>query len=196
MKRLAYCLVVLALVGATASAARAQTAPPPPDATPAAGEPPAAPMPPSSHPLVGPAIGYFTAAAVGADANPTWQFGISGKNFSFGIGLNIEYNGNGLNTSAAGVDSNKFAFTPSIFGAYYVYNKFPVAIGPELAVVADLAPNSFTTTVIVPGIQFLYAPFNAPVLVGTALDLNIIMIKDAKTIVQTAQPQLRVTYAF
>jgi hypothetical protein len=201
MKRLNYLFVAFALVGAMAATAHAQDAtPPPPTATPAAAEPPAAPMAHQSHPLVAGPISFFTATAIAPGANAdqaTLQFGISGApGFSVGIGVNFEYISTGLSATDT---TDKFAFTGTLFGAYYVYNKFPLAMGPEIAFVAPLAPSgaSFNPFTIVPGWQFLYAPFNAPVLVGTALDIPITLFKSpGPTVVSSLQPQLRIVYAF
>lgn len=219
MKRLNYLLVAFALVGATAATAHAQDATPPPAAAPAA-EPP--PMAHPSHPLVAGPISYFTATTInstgscaftitgqasstdlcGPDA--TLQFGISGgPGFSVGIGVGFLYSSKGFGIPG---DNTKFALQGTIFGAYYVYNKFPFAMGPELALTTELAgigdgPAStsgvFNPLTILPGWQFLYAPFNAPVLVGTALDLAILIPKSGgSTIVTSLQPELRVVYAF
>jgi len=183
-----------------------------------------------SHPLVGGPISYFTATQINSGAScpvtvtagtstttsnlcgpdATLQFGISGgPGFSVGIGIGFTYFSNA--PLAAVGDNTKFAVNGVIFGAYYVYNKFPFAMGPELAITTELAgPGDsapapgvtvtggvFNPITILPGWQFLYAPFNAPVLFGTAIDLAIVIPKSGgTTIVTTLEPELRIVYAF
>jgi hypothetical protein len=50
-------------------------------------------MPPAAHPLVGPALSYFTSTAVGDPSSATLQLGVSfGPGISIGIGVDVEYN--------------------------------------------------------------------------------------------------------
>jgi hypothetical protein len=187
MKRLNLGCIALVLVSGLAATAYAEDAPAPA---------PAPAMAPASHPLVGPALSYYT--SVGVASSPTWGFGVSfGPGITLELGAQFLYNGNGLASSATtGIDSNKFAFRSFLYGAYYFYNKFPVAIGVEAAVETGFAPKAFDTVTFAPGIAFVYAPFNAPILLGTGIDIQITSIDGAKSVIQSVEPGLRITYAF
>jgi hypothetical protein len=114
------------------------------------------------------------------------------------VGLNINYNGNGLPVAGSATpSSDKFAFTGILYGAYYFYNKFPVGIAAEAAVVEPLSPKaSDPFTIIQPGIGIFYAPFPAPIVLGSGLDLQITIPKNGSTVVQTVTPGLRIVYVF
>jgi phosphoglycerol transferase MdoB-like AlkP superfamily enzyme len=82
-------------------------------------------------------------------------------------------------------------------GAYYFVNKFPVGIAVEAAVVEPLSPTAGSpATVIQPGIGVYYAPFPAPIVLGSGLDLQIVIPKGGSTTVQTVTPGLRIVYVF
>jgi hypothetical protein len=119
---------------------------------------------------------------------------------SVAVGLNITYDGNGLVIPGMAMRSaDKFAFSGLVYGSYYIYNVHPVGIATELAVIAPLAPDAFDPAVVVrPGVVFYYAPFAAPVVIGSSLSLSITVPKDdnAKASVQTLTPGVRLIYVF
>jgi hypothetical protein len=136
----------------------------------------------------------------GVADSPFFSIGTTLPNgLTFAVGLDVNYNGNGLPVpGATAPSSDKFAFTGLLYGAYYFYNKFPVGIAAEAAVIAPLSPQAFQVTTIQPGIGFYYAPFPAPIVLGTGLDVQINIFKDSniKPTVSTLTPGVRIVYVF
>jgi hypothetical protein len=120
----------------------------------------------------------------GVADSTTWAIGTTlPVGVTIAVGLDINYNGNGLPGPTG---------TPGV-------NKFPVGIVIEAAVVEPLSPTvGSPVTVIQPGIGIFYAPFPAPIVLGSALDLQIVIPKadGAKPIIQTVTPGLRIAYVF
>jgi hypothetical protein len=141
---------------------------------------------------------FFISGGV-ADST-TWYIGTTlPAGVTISIGLDINYNGNGLPGPTGMPSSDKFAFSGVLYGAYYIVNKFPIGIAIEAAVVEPLSPTAGSpATVIQPGIGIFYAPFPAPIVLGSGLDLQIVIPKadGAKPIVQTVTPGLRIVYVF
>lgn len=194
------CIVSLlaAVLGVTAGTARADD-PPAAAAAPAlaATEPPAAPMAPAERRFTGDKQAYFISGGV-ADS-PFFTIGTTlPTGVTFSVGLSVDYDGNGLPIPGTTMRaSDKLSMTGLIYGAYYLYNKFPVGIAAEAALVAPLAPNAFDPFFIVqPGVAILYAPFPAPIVLGTALDLAITKPKNGSVSVSTVTPGLRIVYVF
>jgi hypothetical protein len=185
------CLVFLlaGVLGSTAGTAWAD------DAAPSGG---AAPMA-APRKFTGDQQAFFISGGV-ADST-TWSIGTTlPVGVTISVGVNLNYDGNGLAVPGSMMrSSDKFAFSGVLYGAYYIYNKFPVGIAIEAAVVEPLSPEvGSPVTVIQPGIGILYAPFPAPIVIGSGLDLQIVIPKadGAKPIVQTVTPGLRIVYVF
>jgi hypothetical protein len=136
---------------------------------------------------------FFIAGGV-ADST-TWTIGTTlPAGVTISIGLNIKYAGDGLMPPAV---TDKFAFSGVLYGAYYIVNKFPIGIAVEAALVEPLSPSEGSPArVIQPGIGVFYAPFPAPIVLGSGLDLQIVMAKGGGTTVQTVTPGLRIVYVF
>ena len=118
---------------------------------------------------------------------------------TFAVGMSFEYNGNGLAGPTGMPSADKFGFQGLLYGGYYFYNKFPIGIAVEAALVAPLAPSGaqFNPITIQPGLAIFYAPFPVPLVLGTGLDLQISFFKDPiKPIVSTVMPGLRIVYVF
>jgi hypothetical protein len=179
------CLVFLlaGVLGGMAGTASAE------DAAPSGG---AAPMA-APRKFTGDQQAFFISGGV-ADST-TWSIGTTlPAGVTISIGLDINYNGNGLPMRT---DGKKFAFSGVLYGAYYIVNKFPIGIAIEAALVEPLAPDEGSPVrVIQPGIGVFYAPFPAPIVLGSALDLQIVMPKGGSTTVQTVTPGLRIVYVF
>ena len=141
---------------------------------------------------------FFIAGSV-ADST-TWNIGVAlPAGVTISVGLDINYNGNGLPGPTGMPTSDKFAFSGVLYGAYYLVNRFPIAIAVEAAVVEPISPTAGSpVTVIQPGIGFVYAPFPAPIVLGSGLDLQIVIPKasGAKPTIQTVTPGLRIVYVF
>lgn len=193
MKRLNRgCIVFLlaGMLGVTAGTARAD------DPAPAAA-PAAAPMAAGEHRFTGDKQAFFISGGV-ADS-PFFTLGTTlPAGVTFSVGLNINYDGNGLAIPGSAMRStDKLAVTGLLYSAYYIYNKFPVGIAAEAALVAPLSPNAFDPFFIVqPGIGIFYAPFPAPIVLGSALDLSITKPKNGSVSVSTVTPGLRIVYVF
>jgi hypothetical protein len=210
MKRPSRCIVlllagVLAAVGGTAwaddpvpstGAAPAPVPAPAPAVAPAAAPAPApAPMA-MPRKFTGDEQAFFISG--GVSDSTTWSIGTTlPAGVTISVGLDINYNGNGLPNAGGRTTSDKFAFTGVLYGAYYFYNKFPVGIAAEAALVEPLSPSAGSpATVLQPGVGIFYAPFPAPIVLGTGLDLQIVIPKGggAKPTVQTVTPGLRLIY--
>jgi hypothetical protein len=194
------CIVFLlaGVLGTTAGTAWADDPPAgAPAAAPAAAEPPAAPMA-GEHRFTGDKQSFYISG--GVSDSPFFSIGTTLPNgLTFAVGLDVKYKGNGLPVAGATAPStDKFAFTGLLYGAYYFYNKFPVGIAAEAAVIAPLSPTAFQVTTIQPGIGFYYAPFPAPIVLGTGLDVQINIFKDSniKPTISTVTPGVRIVYVF
>jgi hypothetical protein len=161
------------------------------DAAPSGGAPPMA----APRKFTGDQPAFFITGGV-ADSQ-TWTIGATlPQGFTVAVGLNLTYSSNG-NLPMQADTSKKFAFSGVLYGAYYLVNKFPIGIALEAALVEPLQPDEGSPVrVIQPGIGLVYAPFPAPIVLGTGLDLQIVMPKGGGTIVQTVTPGLRITYVF
>lgn len=184
------CLVLLLGVALCASAGTARAEDPPPTTAAAATT-----GPPVEHRFTGDKTAYFISGGVADSA--FWTIGTTlPQGVTLSVGLNIDYNGNGLPGPTGMPTTDKFGFTGLVYGAYYFYNKFPVGIAAEAAIIAPLSPGAFDFTVIQPGIGVFYAPFPAPIVLGSGLDLAITIPKNGSTTVKTVTPGLRIVYVF
>ena len=161
-------------------------------------EAPAAPAPaPAAEPakFTGSKQGYFISGGVGDNA--FWGLGTTlPSGIALSVGLNLEYNGNGLPGPTGMPTTDKFGFTGLTYGAYYFYNKFPVGLAVEAAVIAPLSPSAFDVTIIQPGLGVFYAPFPVPIALSSGLDLAITIPKNGGTTIRTVTPGLRIIYVF
>jgi hypothetical protein len=137
----------------------------------------------------------------GVADSTTWAIGTTlPAGVTIAVGLNINYDGNGLAIPGSTMrSSDKFAFSGILYGAYYIVNKFPIGIAIEAALVEPLSPTvGSPVTVIQPGIGIFYAPFPAPIVLGSGLDLQIVIPKadGAKPSIQTVTPGLKIVYVF
>jgi hypothetical protein len=115
----------------------------------------------------------------------------------FSIGLAIHYDPGGLVTgNGRSLDTLGLQLTGSF--AYMAYNRHPLAFGPEIALASSIAPgpafSSFTE--LQPGLALWYAPFKAPVMIGTALQLKLSFTQGADPVIETLYPGLRLRWGF
>jgi hypothetical protein len=180
------CIVVLlaCVLGAAGGRAWAQEAPAAPAQAAAA-----------EHRFTGDKAAYFISGGVGDGA--FWTLGTTlPQGVTLSVGLNVDYNSDGLPNAMGMATGDKFAFSGLVYGAYYFYNKFPVGIAAEAAIIAPLSPGAFDVVVVQPGIGVFYAPFPAPIVLGSGLDLAITIPKNGGTTVKTVTPGLRIVYVF
>ncbi|HEY6176555.1 MAG TPA: hypothetical protein VIX73_18995 [Kofleriaceae bacterium] len=176
------CIVFLlaGVLGAMGGTAWAQEAPAAPAAAPA------------EHKFTGDKQGFFMSGGVADGA--FWALGTTfPSGLALSAGVDINYDGNGLTMGS----SDKFAFSALLYGAYYVVNKFPVGIAPEVAVILPISPTAGSpATIVQPGIGVFYAPFPVPLVFSSALDLAIVIPKTGSTAIHTVTPGLRLIYVF
>ena len=196
----------MAFVLVSVMTASAYAEDPPATPAPAPTEAPApapAPAPGEPRKFAGARTSYYIAGGV-ADS-PFWVFGVTmPPGVALAAGVSIDYDGFGLVDPATGMrGTDKFGFNGLIYGSYYFYNKFPMGIAAELALVAPLSPKAFEPFFqLQPGVVIYYAPFPAPIVIGAGWDLSITSVKSPipgdgrKTQVKTLTPGLRIIYAF
>lgn len=167
--------------------------PPPPDAPSGA---PKAPKPA----ILGPQGAFFTGAAV--STTPALLFGVFPlDHFATTAGFGMTYNANGFPTSPLtgikGAANNKFGADFMLDAMYFVVDKAPFAMGPELNFIGSLSPNyPLTVTVLTPMWALRYAPWRAPIAIGTGLGCAFAFEKGAKPVASLATQGLDIVYAF
>lgn len=155
------------------------------------------PSPPTERKFTPDKPAYFISGSV--SDSPFLTVGVTlPAGVTISVGASIEYNGNGLTPPGATTPgSDKFAFSGLLYGAYYIYNKFPVGAVLEAAVIEPLSPTAGSpATVIQPGLGVYYAPFPAPIVFGSGLNLAIAIPKSGSASVSTVTPGLRIAWIF
>ncbi len=111
-----------------------------------------------------------------------------------GAGFSLDFNPNVAND---GEESASVHTSLILYGFYAVHNEAPVALGPELLLHANLTPGDVLSPfVIQPGFAFYVAPFDAPVLIGSALSLQIVTQRGEDPAIKTLSPALRFGWVF
>ena len=168
---------------------------------PAAAEPAAAPAAAPAEPpkFAGGRTVYFLAGSV-SDSPFLFVGSTFAPGVTLAVGANFHYDGNGLPGPTGMPTSDKLEVQGLLYGAYYVYNKFPVGVAVETSVIAPLSPQQFDVLTFRPGVAIYYAPFPVPLVVGTALDVQINVFRGdlsaLKPQVSTLTPGLRLIYVF
>jgi hypothetical protein len=205
MRCLNHACTAFVLVSVFAATARADDPPaaPAPASTetssPMEAPAPAAPAVPAPRKFAGARTSYYMSGSV--SNSPFWTVGTTrAPGYSLAAGLSFNYDGNGLAIPGSTTRStDKLSVQALIYGSYYIYNRFPVGIAAEVALVSPLSPTAFDPAVVIqPGMVIYYAPFPAPVVIGGALSMSINVPKadGAKVSVQTLTPGLRIIYVF
>lgn len=136
---------------------------------------------------------HFAVLAAFNGASPTLFIAPAVNSLLLGVGLAWEHNGNGLAPMSTDKDQASVVLT----AAYMLHNQVPFAMGPEIALVATLAPGSpFDNITVVPGWAFWYAPWKAPIAIGTALDVALTFPKGGSAIIATTTPAVRIVFGF
>ena len=121
-----------------------------------------------------------------------------------GVGIQFQWNLNGsadgsFSTGANPGDKHVNA-NLVVAGEYMVIDKLPFALGPEITVLGSLAPDRvFTQLTFLPGVAFWYAPFRAPLVLGSAVDAEIVTFNGPlapKAQITVLTPGLRLGYIF
>jgi hypothetical protein len=135
----------------------------------------------------------------GVSDSPFWTVGVTfPAGVTVSVGADLVYNGNGLTApGSTTASSDKLAFSGLLYGAYYIYNKFPIGVVVEASLIEPLAPTAGSPAIAIqPGIGVYYAPFPAPIVFGSGLNLAITNPKGGSTVVSTVTPGLRIAWIF
>jgi hypothetical protein len=192
LKRL---LAVFAVLVSTLAAAQEE-----PSASPQAPSVPAEALPPAAKPAgeAPPLIGGFRPGIIASVSD--LPFVSAGYQLDGGIfaslGLGLTYDGNGL-AGPAGPTDKKVGGSVVLYGAKMLKNSFPIAHGPELGVLLPFGATSFFDVVVLqPGYGMYYAPFNAPILIGTGIVLKTTLVKGAKPRMDLGTSGVRFLFGF
>jgi hypothetical protein len=151
-------------------------------------------------PSLGPQGALYTAASV--SANPYVLFGyFPVKDFTIAAGMGMSINGNGGATSPLtelkGNANANVGADVVLAAMYFVVDKHPFAMGPEVVVVGSVAPGSpFDTTIVEPMWGLRYAPWAAPIAIGTDVGVSIAMVHGAKPVAGLTTSGLDIVFAF
>jgi hypothetical protein len=149
---------------------------------------------------LGPQGAMYTAASV--STSPYVLFGyFPAKDFTIAAGAGVSINGNGGATSPLtelkGNSNANVAADLVLAAMYFVVDKHPFATGPEVVVIGSMAPGSpFDTTVVEPMWGFRYAPWAAPIAIGTDVGVSIAMAHGAKPVAGLTTSGLDIVFAF
>ena len=135
----------------------------------------------------------------GLGSSSTLMLGINVKDLLLSFGFSFGYNvatAAAATTSSSG--SSKVGFSLATSFAYMVYDSRPVAFGPEVDLDMRLAPSPAVTgfTQLRPGFALWYAPFNAPLYIGTMIGLTFTFVKGADPSISTEYGGFRVRWGF
>jgi hypothetical protein len=160
-----------------------------------AAEPAPPPVVAVSHPPLFNGVAF--GALVSASQVPSLILVGSYNSLLFGAGVQFSYNRAGLPDAGGAPTGDKVLMSAAFDLQYMVFNRNPVAIGPEVDYATSLAPvNPFKVNNVTAGVAFWYAPFNAPVLLGGAWLVSISNAPGAPTTVDLLTPALRAVLAF
>jgi len=143
---------------------------------------------------------FFTGASV--SSLPAVLFGyFPVDELATTVGLGFTYDGNGFPTSPLtgikGAVNNRVGSDLFLDVMYFVHDKAPFAMGPELNFVGSLSPNVPLTAVVVTPLWALrYAPWRAPIAIGTGLGVSFAFVKGAQPVASVATQGLDIVYAF
>ena len=172
------------------------------DPSPPAGDKVPAPdeKPAPKHAYMGPQGTFFTGASV--SALPAVLFGyFPVDHLATTVGLGFTYDANGSPTSPLtgikGAANNRVGSDMFLDVIYFVQDKVPFAMGPELNFIGSLSPNyPMTAVVLTPMWALRYAPWKAPVAIGTGLGVSFTFVRDMKPMASLATQGLDIVYAF
>jgi len=167
-----------------------------PPSTPAPDEKPG----PKKQAYMGPQGAFYTGASV--SSLPAILFGyFPVDHLATTVGLGLTYDANGSPTSPLtgikGAPNNKVGSDMFLDVIYFVHDEVPFAMGPELNFIGSLSPNyPMTAVVLTPMWALRYAPWKAPVAIGTGLGVSFTFVRDMKPMASLATQGLDIVYAF
>jgi hypothetical protein len=167
----AIALITLLVAAGTASAQ---------DATPAAAAPPAdRPLFDGTH--------FGVGSSFGTDSPVALLAGNTGA-VLWGVGALFSHDGN--------AEMNKTAANLVLNLQYMIHNRFPFAMGPEIDFIPELAPSSFDNNTLQVGWSLWYAPWNAPIVIGSAVLVNVDFPAGKSAVVTSLTPAVRIVFGF
>jgi hypothetical protein len=149
---------------------------------------------------MGPQGAFFTGAAV--SSLPAVLLGyFPVDDLATTVGLGFSYNGNGgvisPLTGVKGTANNKIGEDLFLDLIYFVHDQGPFAMGPELNFISSLSPDyAGSTIVLTPMWALRYAPWKAPIAIGTGLGVGFTFTKGAQPVASLATQGLDLVYAF
>lgn len=149
---------------------------------------PAVPAQPVATPHL---IGGNTGVLVGGVGDQPYVFGAIALNGGviLGVGVGVAFDGT--------LATDKVSALGILYGSYMFKNVANFAVGPELFIITPFAPTPASTLTFRPGVALWYAPFSAPVLLGTAIDVDLTYVKASSAMkVALVTPGVRIAYAF
>jgi hypothetical protein len=175
------------------------------DDVPSADTPPPADKPAakasSSHPAyLGPQGAFYTGAAV--STTPAALLGyFPVDHLATTVGIGFTYDGNGAPTSPLtgikGDSNNRIGSDLFLDVIYFVHDVAPFAMGPELNFIGSLSPNyPMTMVIFTPMWALRYAPWKAPIAIGTGVGMSLAFERGAKPIASLSTQGLDIVYAF
>lgn len=123
-----------------------------------------------------------------------------------GINVGMQYSEGGLFVTppnlATPVPVGNWSANALVAIEYMVVDKYPFAMGPQFAFATTFAPgDAFDVLSFMPAWGFWYAPFNAPIGIGSGMGLNITLTRADNnspymTSVSFLTPAVRLVYVF
>ena len=156
--------------------------------------------PAPKHAYMGPQGAFYTGASV--SQLPAVLFGyFPVDHLATTVGLGFTYDANGSPTSPLtgikGAPNNKVGSDMFLDLIYFVHDEVPFAMGPELNFIGSLSPNyPMTAVVFTPMWALRYAPWKAPIAIGTGIGVAFTFVKEMKPMASLATQGLDIVYAF
>jgi poly(hydroxyalkanoate) depolymerase family esterase len=150
--------------------------------------------------ILGPQGAFYTGAAV--STTPAALFGFFPlDHLATTVGLGFTYNGNGAPTSpltaVKGAPNNRVGSDLMLDVMYFVHDVAPFAMGPELNFLTSLSPNYPATVIVVTPMWALrYAPWRAPIAIGTGIGMSFAFTRGAQPVASLSTQGLDIVYAF
>jgi hypothetical protein len=141
--------------------------------------------------------GVSFGAIVGVAQQPTLLLAGGYGALLFGVGGQMAYNSRGFSDTQSMPTNDKFQMSATVGLQYMLYNRHPVAIGPEIDYATPLSPDKpFKDNTIQTGVAFWYMPSAAPILVGSAWLASFTRATNGARTVDLLTPSIRVALVF
>lgn len=116
------------------------------------------------------------------------------------LAVGLKYDGNGLPIPMSPTGArmpSQWAWDLILSVEYMIHDSYPFAMGPQFAAIMNFYPgDSLANVILMPAWGFWYAPFNAPIGIGSALAVQIQLTKGMEPVVSLVTPGVRFVYVF